>query len=131
MIQPKQCKQILENGQQCGAYAIAGSEYCFSHDPESRERHLIACKKGGSVKQIAVNHELQTVEVKTPTDVIYLLNTTIQEVRDGKLDPRIANTIGYLSSHLLKAYEIANIDEKVEEVRAVLIERKTRQGKRK
>jgi hypothetical protein len=42
----------------------------------------------------------------------------------GTLDPRIANTIGYLAGHLIRAFEVAELEGKVEEVRAVLLDRK-------
>ncbi len=124
MTDDRKCKHTLDDGSRCKAYALKDKDFCFSHDPESKEKKALAVKNGGLVKQIKINGDLQTVDVKTPKDVVTLLGLTINEVREGKLPPQIANTIGFLSGHLLRAFEIAEMDDKVEEVKAVLMMRK-------
>ena len=124
MTDDKKCKYILDDGERCRAYALKDKDYCFSHDPESQEEKALAVRNGGLVKQIKINGELQTIDVKTPKDVVKVLSMTIAEVREGKLPPQIANTIGFLSGHLLRAFEIAETNDKVEEVKAVLMMRK-------
>jgi len=124
MTDDKKCKHTLDDGERCNAYALKDKDFCFSHDPESKEAKAIATRNGGLVKQIKINGILTPVAVETPKDVVKLLSMTITEVRDGSLDPRIANTIGFLSGHLIRAFELAEIDDKVEEVKAVLMMRK-------
>lgn len=124
MLEAKKCNHVLETGERCGSYAQAGKGLCFVHDPQNKEAHLDACRRGGSVKQTTIKHDLKKVtDIENPHDVIRLLSTTIEEVRAGKIDPKVANTIGYLSSHLLKAFEVANLEGKVEELQAVLLDR--------
>jgi len=123
-MEDNKCKHILDDGERCNAYALKNKDYCFSHDPESQEEKALAVRNGGLVKQIRINGKLQTIDVKTPKDVVKVLSTTIAEVREGKLPPQIANTIGFLSGHLLRAFEIAEINDKVKEVKAVLMMRK-------
>ena len=120
MASDRHCKEILEDGEQCGAYALTGKEHCFSHDPESREAKLEAVHKGGLVKKVRINEPLTPVDIITAKDVVRLLTVTIEEVRTGKLDPRLANTIGFLAGHLTRAYEIAELEDKVDEIRAVI-----------
>jgi len=55
--------------------------------------------------------------------VIKLLITTINEVRQAKMSPKIGNTISVLTNTLLRAYQLAYTDKKLDEVRAVLKER--------
>lgn len=125
MPDTRKCKHILDDGTQCKAWALIDKDLCFSHDPESKEAKAIAVRNGGLVRPIRIDTPLETVEVNTPKDVITLLGKTINEVRTGILLPQIANTIGFLASHLLRAFEVAEIEDKVEEVKAVLIQRKT------
>jgi hypothetical protein len=87
MANGKKCKYLFEDGSRCNAYALKGKDYCFSHDPESKEAKALAVRKGGLVKQIKINGELQTIDIKTPEDVVTLLGQTINEVRKGKLPP--------------------------------------------
>jgi hypothetical protein len=118
----KKCKHMLKDGDKCQAWALKGKEYCFSHDPESREAKLLAVAKGGQSKEILIHAPLQKIEVNTPKDVVILLAQTIGEVRSGQLDPRIASTIGYLAGHLLKAFETSELNEKVNEVKNAIAE---------
>jgi hypothetical protein len=85
---------------------------------------LEASRRGGLSREVEIETPLEAVPVSTSKDVVTLLTRTISEVRSGRLDPRIANTIGYLAGHLIRAFEVAELAGKVEEVRAVLLERK-------
>jgi hypothetical protein len=116
----------MGDGTQCGGYARTGKDYCFSHDPDSKEEKALAVKKGGAVKQTRVIGELEKVRVVEPSDLITLLAKTIGEVRAGVIDTRVANTVGFLSGHLLRAYEFAETAEKLEVVQAVITGRDRR-----
>lgn len=54
---------------------------------------------------------LQEIKINCPGDVIYLLVDTINQVRAGSMDARIANCLGVLSSHLLRAMEHGEMQE--------------------
>ena len=99
-------------------------EHCYRHDPNSRDLSLEASRRGGLAREVELLTPLEEMPINTSKDVVKLIATTINEVRTGKLDPRIANTIGFLAGHLIRAYEVAELEDKVEEVKAVLLERK-------
>jgi len=129
MDNTKKCTQILDNSEKCGAYALKGNVFCFSHDPGSREAKALAVKRGGEAKQIRIFDPLEEITVDTPNDLVRLLAATINEVRDGSIDPKIASTIGFLSGHLIRAFEVAELNSKVEQVKSVLDHRtKKRRG---
>jgi len=108
------CIYIKEDGGQCNAFAMEGSQYCYLHNPNiSPEEKRINQTKGGKSNTIKVNASLPLVKVKTPQDVAGLLEMTINEVRSGELDPRIANTIGYLTGHLIKAIEVGEVEKRI------------------
>ena len=119
----KKCTQVLEDGTQCDAWALHDKDKCFSHDGSSAEEKALAVRKGGATRQAVVETPLQQITINTPSDIIKLLSQTITEVRDGTLDLRIANTIGFLAGHLLRAFEITELNGKVEELKAIIFER--------
>ena len=120
-----QCISIKKEGEQCEANAITDSDFCFSHDPSMEEAKKIATAKGG--KSPKKNYDpLPPIEVSSSKDVIRLLATTITEVRQGEIDLRVANCIGYLAGHLIKAFEVGEVNEKLELFNSIIIERKTR-----
>ena len=121
----KQCKYINEETkEQCNSFALKGSDYCFSHDPKNKDEKQKAVLKGGkALKKVRLN--LPVVPIRTPDDVITILEETINLVRSGELPvSNPANTIGFLCSHLLKAYEMISISNKLETIDRLILERR-------
>lgn len=125
-LKPKtmKCTYIKTNGEGCGANAMKNSKYCFTHNPETRDEHSLAVVKGGKLsKKTKLN--LPPVQVRTPIDIIQLLEETINGIRDGSVPPTIAKALIYACSTCLKAMESANLSERLEMVESVLLQRKT------
>ena len=116
------CTQTKEDGSKCNAWAQAGKNHCLMHDPEMEEERKLICQKGGQA--IRRHHDpLPLIELNEPKDVVRLLADTINRVRSGEIDLRVANCIGYLSGHLTKAFEIAQISQRVELIEKVVFTR--------
>ena len=119
------CKYIKDDGKQCGAYAMAGAEYCYLHNPAiSDEEKKLTQTRGGEARALMVDEPLPSMSLDTPQDAVLLLADTINRVRAGTLDPRIANTIGYLAGHLIKALEVAQLKDKVEIIDRLVLEKR-------
>ncbi|MBI2085957.1 hypothetical protein HYT74_01300 [Candidatus Daviesbacteria bacterium] len=118
-----QCQYIKEDGEQCGAMSIKEATFCFSHNPETQQDKQLAVTKGGYASKKTVL-ALVPLEIKTPQQVVDLLESTINSVRSGEIPPNIANTIGYLAGHMLKALEVSDMDQRVEMIESVLFQRK-------
>jgi len=106
------CCYIKPNNEQCAANAMIGSKFCFSHNPETKEEKIAAVIKGGRASK--KNHNfLPPISLEKPKDTINLITTTINEVRKGLIELKIANCIGYLSGHLIKAFEITDLEDRI------------------
>ena len=130
MSDDKKCTYILDSGQRCGSWALKDKNYCFSHDPDSLEKKILAVTKGGLTRSVKVDVPMEVMPIATPGDVASLLASTINDVRAGNLDLRVANTVGYLAGVLIKALEVAEVDRKIEAVRAILLGRETNSKER-
>ena len=53
-------------------------------------------------------------------DVSLLLGHSINQVRRGQLDPRVANAVGYLASILLGALQQGPLEERIQRLEATL-----------
>ncbi|MGP0021169.1 MAG: hypothetical protein ACLPHP_21540 [Candidatus Sulfotelmatobacter sp.] len=51
---------------------------------------------------------------KTAADLRDLLAESIVEIRAGKLDPRIANALGYLGASYLRALEVSDVKSRLD-----------------
>lgn len=63
--------------------------------------------------------------LKTVGDVTSLLADTINDLRSGAIDSRLANTVGFLASGMLKAFQQGDIEGRLRAMEAVLSSNKT------
>ena len=70
---------------------------------------------------------MQTLAADTPDvkvadcrDVVNLISETINQVRKGQLDPRVANAVGYLANVLIKAAEQGDLEKRIEDLEAAV-----------
>ena len=113
------CGYIKSNKKQCAAHAMAGSKFCFTHNPDTKEQKRAAVIRGGKMSK-KNRSSLPPVILNQSKDVVALLATTINEVRSGSIELRVANCIGYLSGHLIKAIEISDLEERVSKIEEIL-----------
>ena len=60
------------------------------------------------------------ISVESCQDVVKLIAETINQVRRGELDPRVANAVGYLANVLIKATEQGDHEKRLEELEALI-----------
>lgn len=119
------CKQVKHDGTPCEAYPMTGSEFCYLHNPDitDEEKRLNQSKGGARALQV-IPKALPPVEIGKPQDVVTLLVDTIGRVRAGELDIKVANCIGVLSGHLIKAFETAQLDDRLAMIQQVIIDKR-------
>lgn len=90
-----QCTQQLDDGTQCGAIAIDGSQFCFSHDPESREEKREACRKGGYYKGKAgkIQEPLPDIPISTVHDIHPAIETVMTLMTQRRVSPSEAREL--------------------------------------
>lgn len=120
------CTHTKGDGTQCGAYAMTGAEFCYLHNPAiPDEKKRQAQTRGGEGRALmTIAEPLPLMRLETPSDAIMLIADTINRVRAGELDVRIANCIGVLSGHLIKAFETAQLKDKVEMIDRIVLEKR-------
>ena len=119
------CKYIKADGEQCRANAMKNSDYCFAHNPDTQtERHLAVVKGGLNSRRVALY--LEPLSIRTPQEIGLLLEDTINRVRGGEIPSNIANSIGFLAGHALRALEASDLDQRIEIVESVLSLRRRR-----
>jgi hypothetical protein len=110
------CKFSKPDGSTCGGNCLKNSDYCYFHDPAQAAHRQQARRKGGRArsKPMAVlSISAPDEPVESIEDVVRLLGQTINEVRKGQLDAKIANAVGYLASVMLRALEGAEFEERL------------------
>jgi len=117
----RSCKAVTEDGQPCQAGVQAGSEFCFFHDPAKAKEREAAQRAGGSLgKAKVLPPDTRDVPLSSTADAVRFLALTINQVRRGEIDPKVANAIGYLSATLLRALEQDDIERRLAELEAIV-----------
>jgi hypothetical protein len=108
-----QCQMKKRDGKQCKARALAGKKYCALHAQPGRAAELGS--KGGRRRAVYSASDLREFAApKTAADLCELLAESIVEMRAGKLDPKVANALGYLGASLLRALEVADVERRLD-----------------
>ena len=109
------CKGTTKAGSPCTARAAANG-FCFFHDNPARAVEL--GRLGGLKNRHSTfppDDKLVSVPV-TAKDVRALLAEALSEVRNRRLDPRVASTMAYVAGALLKALETEELESRIEEL---------------
>lgn len=108
-----QCKKLKRDGSQCKARALTGQKYCALHSAPGKAAELGS--KGGRRRAVYSPDGLKEFAApKTAADLRDLLAQSIVEIRTGKLDPKLANSISYLGAGFLRALEVADIETRLD-----------------
>ena len=110
-----QCSHKKRDGKRCRASALTDNANCSLHAQPGRAAELGS--KGGRRRAIHNSGDLREFAApKTAADLRELLAESIVEIRAGKLDPRIANALGYLGASYLRALEVSDIESRLDAI---------------
>jgi hypothetical protein len=100
----KRCSGKNRSGKRCGAWAMTGATQCALHaDPERAAELGSKHSRRVTFRSRPDMMDLPDRPLKSIEEVCELLEETINLARQGLLDLRAANAIGFLAGILLKA----------------------------
>jgi hypothetical protein len=115
------CSATKPDGSKCQAAAIPRSQFCFFHDPSKADRRREAQAQGGRQNRIkTLDPSVPDVNLRDGRDATALISQTINQVRRGEIDPRVANSIGYLANILIKSVERSELETRIEQLEAAI-----------
>lgn len=106
------CVAKTKAGKDCTAQAMQGATYCYRHNPDIPEADKIQASIDGG-KRKAVLSEADPVTLRNVESIVSLIESNIDGVRTGKLDPKVSNAVVQNLGILLKVYELALVDGRV------------------
>ncbi len=119
----KECHVRKKDGERCGADAQSGKDICVFHDPTRAADGRRARRAGGTTRSrtaVVLPQGTPDNPLCNTHEVVTLLAESINHLRRGQLDPRVANAVGYLSGILLKALEQGRTEDRLNHLEAVL-----------
>ena len=106
------CKATTSSGGRCKAKPHKDG-LCFFHSDPKKAAEL--GRKGGRRNRHTYETPLQPVAVpESAGDVKRILAETMADIRGGRMDPKLGSTLGYLGMGLLRAFEVADFEQRLE-----------------
>ncbi len=107
------CQATTKAGRHCAAPAVRGENYCSLHSDPNRAAEL--GRKGGARNRKVYDCDVRNVSVpESAGDVKRMLAETMADIRAGRMDPKLGSTLGYLGMALLRAFEVADFEQRLE-----------------
>ena len=104
------CHATNRVGKPCSAPAAEGTDRCVMHSGRAAELG----SRGGRRRTVYSPERLQQFSApKSAADLRDLLAQSIIEIRTGKLDPKLANSISYLGVGFLRALEVSELENRL------------------
>ena len=119
----KKCEFRKKDGERCDANAQAGKNFCVFHDPARVAEGQRARRAGGlrrSRPAAVLPRQTPDHPLGNTTEVSAFLAKSINDVLRGALDPRVANSAGYLANILLRSLEQGPLEERLARLEASL-----------
>jgi hypothetical protein len=111
------CVFTKPNGEKCKSFAMKNSSYCWTHSPEiSVFEKKLGASKGGRNRVPYLPVRYPEIIIKNSRDVPPVLVDTLYRLRRGEMDIRLGTAIGYIANVLLKAYEVADLEVRIEKL---------------
>ena len=115
------CNAKKKSGERCRAVAVENG-LCALHGDPARAVEL--GRKSGRARRCVQlpgpSEDCASRPLRSVADVTELLGETINQVRGRRIDPRSANTLGYLATAMLKALQQGDIEARLRAIEAVL-----------
>jgi hypothetical protein len=92
--------------------ALKDNIYCCNHNA------LVNKKDTPLSGKLVIN--LPELNIDNVTDLPPFLIDTIRNIRGGVLNVRVGSVIGYLSSILLRSYEVADLHQRLEKIEQLI-----------
>ena len=111
------CIHKSKNGQPCKTWAQRNRRYCFFHDPDKSQSRKEAQSRGGRLKPAMAR---EAIALKSAKDVAGFVGELINGIRLGTVNKTDAGILSTLSQTLLRAIELGELEERVEQLEATV-----------
>ena len=110
------CQALKSDGRACKAHTVAGSRFCFFHNPNATESRREAQRKGGSkgTRLQVISSAARDFDLSNPKGVAELLAYAANRVVRGELDSKSAYALGYLADCALRAHNAGTVTERLD-----------------
>jgi hypothetical protein len=108
-----QCAAITRGGSRCGSAVLAGSRYCWTHDPAAADRRLEASKKGGRARSNKARAAKQIPAAMSAEDLAGWLSLLFTSVMTGRIEPKIGTACASIARVLHEVKTMTELEQRL------------------
>jgi len=118
------CQATTKSGRPCQAPPLAGSDFCFHHDPAKAAERKAARSRGGKARHGRLINSIpdhsEAASVQTPEDVLSILEREINTVLRFEPSLNRARTVTAMCQAALRIQDQAEIEARIAALEEVL-----------
>lgn len=115
------CKATTNTGEPCGAYALAGKQFCFTHDPARAADRAAARTRGGVNRRAGHSGEYTGPQnVRTLADVLRVLDYALSETLELENGIQRGRLLVSIAAEYTKAIQTADLEARYAALEAIL-----------
>jgi hypothetical protein len=110
------CLAIAKSGVRCKTSVVAGSQYCYLHDPAMAERRREGARRGGanrSNKARALKHIPASF---TGEELAGWLSLLFTQVIEGQVEPRIGTAAATIARTLMDVKTSTDLEQRLSQL---------------
>jgi hypothetical protein len=108
-----QCAAITRGGSRCASAVLAGSRYCWTHDPAAADRRREASKKGGKARANAERARKQIPAAMDAETLAGWLSLLFTNVVAGRIEPRVGTAAASIARTLHEVKHATELEERI------------------
>jgi hypothetical protein len=112
------CAAITRGGSRCASAVLAGSTYCWVHDPAAADRRVEASKKGGKARSNKARAAKQIPPAMSAEDLAGWLSLLFTNVMTGRIEPKIGTAAASIARVLHEVRHTTELEERLAELEA-------------
>jgi hypothetical protein len=123
MVVSRQCNQVKSDGSACRAAPLVGEPFCRLHHPEHQLEAAASRKRGGIRRRraSALSPAAESFnELRSIADIRRLIAVAVEVTLKQESSIAQARTLAYLAQTATKLLEVAEFDERVRALEAVV-----------
>jgi hypothetical protein len=112
------CAAITRGGSRCASAVLAGSTFCWTHDPAAADRRIEASKKkkGGKARANAERARKMIPPAMTSDELGGWLSLLFSNVMTGRIEPKIGTACATIARALLEVRTTTELERRIEEL---------------
>lgn len=120
------CTARNRRGEPCQVRALAGSSFCWFHDPDKAAERKEARARGGRARHgrtMATAGGSGPVDLATVADVVRVLERSLQDLFALENSISRARAVAYVGSVAVRALELSSLEERVAALERAMLEK--------